>query len=109
MKKAVEKYLSFCGYDIVDPDVAEDIIVAYDPAKDQMTIIKWGVSDNGFEVTPLSNEEFEKIMMSFFLNNDAPVDVIIRHDVIDLRVIKSTRCLIRHHINVFGGGDHVDI
>lgn len=109
MKAAIERYLKLRNYDIIDSDVTDDIIAAYDPVEDQVVIIKWGVSDEGFEVTPLSNKEFEEMMMSFFQDHDDYVDVTIRHDVVDLHVVKSTRGLIRHHVNVFGSGDNVDL
>lgn len=108
MKAAIERYLKLRNYDIIDSDVADDVIAAYDLVTDQVVIIKWGVSDEDFEVTPLSNKEFEKTAMSFLKDHDDYVDVTIRHDVVDLHVIKSTRGLIRHHVNVFGGGDNVD-
>lgn len=109
MKKAIERYLALRNYDIIDSDVADDVIAAYDLLEDQVVIIKWGVSDENFEVTPLSNKEFEKTAMFFLKDHDDYVDVTIRHDVVDLLVVKSTRGFIRHHVNVFGGGDHVNI
>lgn len=109
MKAAIERYLKLRDYDIIDSDVADNVIAAYDLAEGQVTIIKWGVSDEDFEVTPLSNKEFEKMMVSFLKDHDDYVDVTIRHDVVDLLVIKSTRGFIRHHINVFGGGGNVGL
>jgi len=108
MKKAIERYLVLRNYDII-ADIADDVIAAYDMDVDQVVIIKWGVSDEDFEVAPLSSEEFEKMTMSFLKDHDDYVDICIRHDVVDLIVIKSTRGFIRHHINVFGSDDYVDI
>lgn len=109
MKKAIERYLKLRDYDIIDSDVADDIIAAYDLIEDQVVIIKWGVSDEDFEVTPLSNKEFEKMAMAFLKDHDDYVDVNVRHDVVDLIVIKSTRGFVRHHVNVFGSDGNVDI
>ena len=104
VKKAVERYVGFRGWEILDDEtyIEESIIIAHDTEEDQIAIVKYGASEVGFEVEPMTLPEFECVMLAYFASSDAPVDIVIRHDIIDLHVIASDRAIIRHHVNVFG-------
>lgn len=102
IKKAVERYVGFRGWEIIEDEAYGDsILIAHDTEEDQIVIVKYGESEVGFELEPMPFVDFENVMLDFFEDYDELNDIVIRHDIIDLHVIASDRAIIRHHVNVF--------
>ncbi len=54
------------------------------------------------KVTEKHRAQAERIAIQYLLTHDDISDVPMRFDVVQVKKLDDTRCLIKHHVNAFG-------
>ena len=114
INNGAKRYLALQGYEYLDE--ANDFIVCYDPAEEQVVFVSVLCTtapeeadiDGKLNIFMSSSDAdlraaFEKAMTSYYLSHDdVGVDQDIRCDEMCLCIIGDSRALVRHHVNACG-------
>lgn len=109
VKKAVLNYARLREFEYIDELEDEPIMFFFDEAENSIVVAKYGWSTKGWTTPSMSRKEFEEVALKFFMSHIDMVDVCIRHDIIDVHVIRDDRAFIRHHVDILKEGFDVDI
>lgn len=97
---ATVRYLKLTDHKILCENHLDRFIVTED--EDGIAFVDVLYNTDGLSAEPyaIDRDVFEDAVCKFFKENDGPLDVPVRYDVVEMLVIDEGRALVKHAINV---------
>ena len=95
------RYLELTGCTIIDKNFQNkgNIIVFKDEDDVAICEVRYTTKGMPSHFDNMLRNDFEDLVWKFFAQPDAPVDIAIRYDTIDVVIVNEDRAIIRHGVN----------
>jgi Holliday junction resolvase-like predicted endonuclease len=97
---AAVRYLNLSGHKVICSNHLDRFIVTEDEDGIAFVDVLYNTDGTSAEPYAIDRDVFEDAVYKFFEENDGPLDVPVRYDVVELLVINEGRALVKHAINV---------